>query len=154
MNTFFEENWQIIIGIISAPVLWFFGGKSKALAETAKLESEAALVDSETKKNNSDAVGTMQKVYNDFLTHYQKTMEQVIDELNIVKIEHTNLQVQFDNIEELYKKEIANSTNWEKLHNESIGRYSKLNKEHEKIKKLYNDLKKDLENYKKSNDGL
>jgi len=154
MEDFFNSTfWTVLAGVLAVPIAWYFGGKSKSVAEAKKIDSEANKIDSETKKNNSDAVGTMQTVYNDFLMHYQKTMEQVIDELQIVKNHNTSLQIQLDKLESVYQKEVVTNANWEKLHNEMSERYMDLNKEHEILKALYSALKKDLDNYKKSQNG-
>lgn len=121
------EYWKeisVTVGLIST---FIFGRNSRKLLE---------------KKQASDAVGTMQKTYDLFLTHYEKQYAEIIERMN-------KLQQQFINLQLAYAKEIENSQNWEKLHRELEKQYRDLAVKHNDLEKLYEKLKADFESYKK-----
>jgi predicted nuclease with TOPRIM domain len=120
MINFFIENWQILIGVIATPVAWVFGGRMK---------------------QKTEAVSSMQDMYNGFLGDYKARMDEVIIEVNALRTHNKELQLQFNNIHLQYAKEVEQSQNWEKLHRELKDAYNKLQKDHDK-------LKRDFETYK------
>ena len=137
---FFVQNWEIVlgvIGVISTPVAWIFGGKAAKKVEI--------------KKASADAVATMQGVYDQFLTDYKDRMNEVMSELVTVKNSNIDLQRQFNEIQLQYAKEVEKSQNWEKLHRELMDKYAILEKEYEQLKTDHDTLKKDFDKYKKAN---
>lgn len=149
------DNWKEILAIAS-PFLTFFAGRKA----TKLLE----------KKQQVDAVDTMQKTYDLFLEHYNKQHITVITQYNEVLDNNKNiserlnkLQEQFVNLQLAYAKEIEKSENWQKLYNELEKQHQALNKKydillkqyqdsdkkHTELMKLYEKLKLDFEKYKK-----
>jgi len=136
----FLAHWDIVlgvIGILTSPIAWIFGGR-----QTKKMEM---------KKGSIDAISSMQTLYDNFLQDYKDRMNEVISELVFVKANNTELQRQFNELHLQYAKEIERSQNWEKLHNELKLRYDSLTKAYESLQKDHDKLKKDFENHKKNN---
>ena len=128
MYSFFQEYWQTIIATLTAPIMWFFGGRAK---------------------QRQDAVSTMKVMYDDFLTVYKNRMDDVMQEVNDIKKHNLTLQTDFNNIQMSYAKEVEKSQNWEKLHRQLTDKYNELAKDHESLKGLYSKLKTDFDNHKK-----
>jgi predicted nuclease with TOPRIM domain len=128
MVNFLYEYWQTILATLSAPVMWFFGGRAK---------------------QRQDAVSTMKVMYDDFLTVYKNRMDEVMAEVVEIKKHNLTLQTDFNNIQMSYAKEVEKSQNWEKLHRVLTDKYNELAKDHENLKGLYDKLKIDFDNYKK-----
>jgi hypothetical protein len=133
---FLYNNWIAIIGLISAPLAYFFGGKQKQNVEL--------------KKSNSDAVSSMQAVYDQFLADYKTRMDEVMSELKESKLNYIELQKQFNAIHLSYSKEVEVSQNWEKLHRELDKKYKELVKSHEILKKDHELLREEFSTYKKN----
>jgi hypothetical protein len=129
MYSFFQEYWQTIIATITAPIMWFFGGRAK---------------------QRQDAVSTMKVMYDDFLTVYKNRMDDVMQEVTDIKKHNLTLQTDFNNIQMSYAKEVEKSQNWEKLHRQLTDKYNELAKDYESLKGLYSKLKTDFDNHKKS----
>jgi predicted nuclease with TOPRIM domain len=129
MYSFFQEYWQTIIATLTAPIMWFFGGRAK---------------------QRQDAVSTMKVMYDDFLTVYKNRMDEVMQEVTDIKKHNLTLQTDFNNIQMSYAKEVEKSQNWEKLHRQLTDKYNELAKDYESLKGLYSKLKTDFDNHKKS----
>jgi septation ring formation regulator EzrA len=114
------ENWEFIAGAVSAPIAYFFGGKMK---------------------QKTDAIVTMQTIYDSFLDDYKLKMSDVMQELKNVKDHHKELQKQFNEIYLQYAKEVEVSQNWEKLHREIKEKYESLKNDHEKLKEEFKQYK-------------
>lgn len=143
--SWFAENWALILGggSLSTALGWFFGGKQAKELEIKKGESDI-------KKGNSDAVASMQIVYDQFLSDYKERMNEVMLELTGMKEHNKQLQSQFNDIQLSYAKEVEKSQNWEKLHRELNDKYVSLEKDHDSLKVLYEKLKSDFDKYKKT----
>ena len=136
---FFVANWEIvlgIVGVITTPLAWIFGGKQAKRVEI--------------KKASADAVATMQSVYNSFLSDYQARMTEVMAELTTVKNSNIDLQRQFNEIQLQYAKEVEKSQNWEKLHRELMHKYVILEKDYEQLKTDHDKLKVDFDKFKRT----
>ena len=129
MYSFFQEYCQTIIATLTAPIMWFFGGRAK---------------------QRQDAVSTMKVMYDDFLTVYKNRMDDVMQEVTDIKKHNLTLQTDFNNIQMSYAKEVEKSQNWEKLHRQLTDKYNELAKDYESLKGLYSKLKTDFDNHKKS----
>jgi DNA repair exonuclease SbcCD ATPase subunit len=101
------------------------------------------------KKQQAEAIDTMQKTYDMFLVHYQKQYDRLVEDNRILHNKQDNLNRQFAELQLSYAKEIENSQNWEKLHRELEKQHSILEKKYEGLEKLYEKLKADFEKYKK-----
>jgi predicted nuclease with TOPRIM domain len=128
MYSFFQEYWQTIIATLTAPIMWFFGGRAK---------------------QRQDAVSTMKVMYDDFLTVYKNRMDDVMQEVTDIKKHNLTLQTDFNNIQMSYAKEVEKSQNWEKLHRQLTDKYNELAKDYESLKGLYSKLKEDFDKHKK-----
>ena len=128
MYSFFQEYWQTIIATLTAPIMWFFGGRAK---------------------QRQDAVSTMKVMYDDFLTVYKNRMDDVMQEVTDIKKHNLTLQTDFNNIQMSYAKEVEKSQNWEKLHRVLTDKYNELAKDYENLKGLYSKLKEDFDKHKK-----
>jgi uncharacterized coiled-coil DUF342 family protein len=120
---FLADNWAAIIGYISVPIAWVFGGRMK---------------------QKTDAVSSMQLMYDGFLSDYKDRMSEVMAELSEIRKHNRELQNKFNEIQLSYAKEIEVSQNWERLHNELEAKYNKLQLDHEKLKAEVNKLKKTI----------
>lgn len=101
------------------------------------------------KKQQAEAIDTMQKTYDMFLVHYQKQYDRLVEDNRMLHNKQDNLNRQFAELQLSYAKEIENSQNWEKLHRELEKQHSVLEKKYEGLEKLYEKLKADFEKYKK-----
>ena len=128
MSNFFYDNWMGIIGVLSAPLAYVFGGKQRQNVEL--------------KKGNADAVSTMQTVYDDFLKDYKYRMDEVMNELKQSRLNYTDLQHQFNTMNISYTQEVEVSQNWEKLHSEMTRKYDALKKDHDLLRKEVEALRK------------
>jgi chromosome segregation ATPase len=129
MNTWVLENWFALMGLISAPLAYFFGGKQKM---------------------KSDAVSSMQEMYASFLDDYKVRIEDMGKEIIINRESSKELQSHFNtlqnNFNDLYIKyshEVQKNIDWAKMYND-------LKTKYEVLEKQYEDLKKNIEEYKKS----
>ena len=120
---FLQDNWLALVGYISVPIAWIFGGRMKA---------------------KTDAVSTMQNMYNGFLEDYKDRMAEVMTELSEMRKHNRELQNKFNEIQLSYAKEIEVSQNWERLHRELEAKYNKLQSDYDKLKAEVNKLKKGL----------
>ncbi len=130
------DNWALLLGAVTTPIAWIFGGKQAKKVEI--------------KKANGDAVATMQSVYDQFLTDYKDRMNEVMADLNFVKDHNRELQTQFNKIQLDYAKEVERSQNWEKLHRELTAKYAVLERDYDELKGLYEKLKADFDKHKKA----
>lgn len=130
------ESIIAIIGVLAAPIAWIFGGRQAKKVEL--------------KKNSTDALGSMQIVYDQFLADYKARMGEVMNELVEVKTHAKELQTQFNKIQLDYAKEVERSQNWEKLHRELTQKYTLLERDYDELKGLYSKLKADFEKHKKA----
>lgn len=96
------------------------------------------------KKQQADAVSTMQNMYDTFLTQYKEQYKILQDQVN--KLQSAFLELQLS-----YAKEIEVSQNWEKLHRELERQYRDLEKKHNDLERQHEKLKTDFEKYKKIN---
>jgi chromosome segregation ATPase len=120
---FLADNLAAIIGYITVPVAWVFGGRMKA---------------------KTDAVSTMQTMYDGFLSDYKDRMSEVMNELSEMRKHNRELQNKFNEIQLSYAKEIEVSQNWERLHSELEAKYNKLQSDYDKLKSEVNKLKKGI----------
>ena len=134
---FLVENWLAILGFLSAPLAWVFGGKQAKKVEL--------------KNSNGDFLTKVQNIY-DALVEDLKTDR---DELRACNVEQSkdiadlrndvrSLQKQFNDLYLAYAKEVEASKYWKDKFNELEGKYLQLEKDHEALKKQF-------ESYKKTN---
>lgn len=100
------ENWQIIMGIIGSAIAFLTGRKMQTIQE---------------KKANSDAVLSMQTVYNNFVKDIEERYRELKDEMGQVKSEV--IQLRQENSE--LRKELRV---WENKYNKLRGEFDKLTK--------------------------
>jgi hypothetical protein len=99
------ENWQILAGIVGSIIAFFGGQKMKSIEE---------------KKANSDAVLSMQTVYDNFVKDIESRYADMRDQMQEVRTEV--IQLRKENSE--LRKELRN---WER-------KYYDLKSEFDKIK--------------------
>ena len=132
---FLTENIALITTALGGGVGWFFGGRQKQ--------------DIEIKKSNSDAVRSMQEVYDAFLEDFKQRASDLMLEVDALKKHNKELQTQFNDIYLQYAKESEKSLNWEKLHTELAKKHNELELNYEHLKDEHDKLKKAFEAYKK-----
>jgi lipopolysaccharide biosynthesis regulator YciM len=125
---FLVENLAIITAMLSGGIGWFFGGRQKQ--------------DIEIKKSNSDAVKSMQEVYDAFLEDFKHRAADLMLEVADLKLHNKDLQTQFNDLFIQLAKETEKSLNWEKLHAELAKKFNELQKEHDSLKKAFETYKK------------
>jgi len=100
------ENWQIIMGIIGSAIAFLTGRKMQTIQE---------------KQANSDAVLSMQTVYNNFVKDIEERYRELKDEMGQVKSEV--IQLRQENSE--LRKELRV---WENKYNKLRAEFDKLTK--------------------------
>ena len=132
---FLVENWLAILGFLSAPLAWVFGGKQAKKVEI--------------KNSNGDFLTKVQNIY-DALVEDLKTDR---DELRACNVEQTkniadlrndvrSLQKQFNDLYLAYAKEVEASKYWKDKFDVLEGKYIQLEKDHEALKKQFEIYKK------------
>lgn len=158
---FLVENWIALMGYLSAPLMWFLGGRQQKAKDLKKqdVEIETAEVDyaakvrelyeslnakllqeNETLKSDKEAI----------IAEFKEEKEYFRSQIDELRKTSGDMQIQFNNIQLAYAKEVEQSQNWEKLHRELFEKYQSLERDHEELKKLYSKLKEDFEKHKKS----
>jgi len=133
----FLNNWLAVLGFLSAPLAWFFGGKQAKNIEI--------------KNSNGDFLTKVQGIYDGLV----QDLKEDRDELKACNLEQTKdinelrndvktLQKQFNNLYLSYAKEVEASKYWKDKFEELEKKYTELEKDHEILKKQF-------ENYKKAN---
>jgi predicted RNase H-like nuclease (RuvC/YqgF family) len=131
------DNWMLLIGAITTPIAWIFGGKQAKKVEI--------------KNSNGDFLNKVQAIYDALVDDLKadrdelkscniKQTQDIKDLRNDVK----SLQDQFNNLYLSYAKEVESSKYWEGKFNELEKKYIELEKDHEALKKQF-------ESYKKNN---
>lgn len=100
------ENWQILIGLFGSVAAFFGGQKMKSIQE---------------KKANSDAVLSMQTVYDNFVKDIEARYREIKDEMSDVKKEVIELRAENSEL----RKELKF---WENKYNSLKKQFDKLTK--------------------------
>ena len=164
---FILENWIVLMGFSSAPLMWFLGGRAAKSQELKKgeVEIDSAEIDYAVKvrelyesllaQANTDKEALKidkEAIILEFKSEREYFRAQ-IDELRkndtLMQERAATMQEQFNNIQLAYAKEVEQSQNWEKLHRELLEKYNTLAKDHESLKALYGKLKEDFDKHKK-----
>lgn len=158
---FLLENWLGLMGVLSAPLMWFLGGRQQKAKDLKRqdVEIETAEVDYAAKVRelyenlNAKLVQENEILKSDkdaILTEFKEEKEYFRTQVDDLRKQAGDMQIQFNAMQIAYAKEVEQSQNWEKLHRELSDKYQSLEKDHEELKKLYGKLKEDFEKHKKS----
>jgi len=98
------ENWQILLGIVGSIITFFGGKKMKSIEE---------------KKANSDAVLSMQTVYDNFVKDIEARYREIKDEMSDVRTEVVQLRKENSEL----RKELRL---WEKKYYDIKSEFDKL----------------------------
>lgn len=134
---FLIENWLAILGFLSAPLAWVFGGKQAKKVEL--------------KNSNGDFLTKVQGIYDSLV----EDLKADRDELRVCNVEQSkdisdlrndvrSLQKQFNDLYLAYAKEVEASKYWKDKFDVLEGKYIQLEKDHEALKRQF-------ESYKKTN---
>lgn len=157
---FFIDNWLTIMGFLSAPIMWFLGGKQAKNQELKRgdVEIESAEIDYAVKvrelyeslleQANKDKE-TLKVDRDAIIEEFKAEKEYFRSQIDSLRQQAATMQEQFNNIQLAYSKEVEQSQNWEKLHRELLEKYNKLESKHEELNRLYAKLKLDFDNHKK-----
>lgn len=161
IQDFFIQNWLTLVGFLSAPLMWFLGGKQAKAQELKKgnVEIESAEIDYAVKvrelyeslleQANKDKDNL--KVDRDvIIEEFKAEKEYFRSQTDDLRKQAAIMQEQFNSIQLAYAKEVEQSQNWEKLHRELLEKYNELSKDHEELKNLYGKLKQDFDKHKKA----
>jgi predicted RNase H-like nuclease (RuvC/YqgF family) len=131
------DNWMVLIGAVTTPIAWIFGGKQAKKAEL--------------KNVNGDFLNKVQGIYDalvddlkadrDMLKSYNLEQDKKIEEL---QTDFKGLQKQFNDLYLAYAKEVESSKHWKEKFEDLEKKYNELEKDHETLKKQF-------ESYKKTN---
>lgn len=127
------DNWALLLGAITTPIAWIFGGKQAKKVEI--------------KKANGDAVATMQSVYDQFLQDYKDRMSEVMSELNFVKDHNRELQTQFNKIQLDYAHEAQTANDWKQKYYDIKLYCDQIEKHCKQLEAKVTDLEKRLSFY-------
>ena len=151
---FLVENWLTLMGFLSAPIMYFLGGRQEKNQQLKKGDVEIEIVevdyavkvrelyeslldqankDKESLKLDKDAI----------ITEFKSEREYLRTQIDELKKQASNMQDQFNSIQLAYAKEVEQSQNWEKLHRELLAKYNSL-------EALYEKLKEDFDKHKKA----
>ena len=151
---FLVENWLTLMGFLSAPVMYFLGGRQEKNQQLKKGDVEIEIVevdyavkvrelyeslldqankDKESLKLDKDAI----------ITEFKSEREYLRTQIDELKKQASSMQDQFNSIQLAYAKEVEQSQNWEKLHRELLAKYNSL-------EALYEKLKDDFDKHKKA----
>jgi chromosome segregation ATPase len=163
MIEWLNNNWFTLLGggSISGVIGWFLGGKQQKQQDLKKgtVEIETAEVDYAAKVRelyeslNAKLVQENEILKSDkeaIIAEFKEEKEYFRSQIDELRKTSGDMQLQFNNIQLAYAKEVEQSQNWEKLHRELFEKYKSLEKDHEELKKLYGKLKEDFEKHKKS----
>lgn len=131
-------SWELItaiVGIISAPLAWIFGGR--------------AVKNAEIKNANGDFLNKVQTIY-DALVEDLKADRDELKSCNIEQDQKIkdlskdvrDLQKQFNDLYLAYAKEVEASQHWKDKFTELEKKYTQLEKDHEELKKQFESYKK------------
>jgi uncharacterized coiled-coil DUF342 family protein len=134
---FLVENWLVILGFLSAPLAWVFGGKQAKKVEL--------------KNSNGDFLNKVQTIYDTLVDDLKADR----DELKACNVEQSkdiaelrndvrSLQKQFNDLYLAYAKEVEASKYWK-------DKFDVLESKYIQLEKDYEALKKQFEIYKKTN---
>ncbi len=158
------ENFMILstIGsILTGIVGWILGGKQAKAQELKKgdVEIESAEVDYAAKVRelydnlNAKLAQENENLKSDkdaIVAEFKQEKEYFRNQVDSLRAQLSEMQVQFNSIQMAYAKEVEQSQNWEKLHRELTDKYNMLAKDHEDLKSLYSKLKDDFDKHKKA----
>ena len=151
---FLVDNWLTLMGFLSAPVMYFLGGRQEKNQQLKKGDVEIEIVevdyavkvrelyeslldqankDKESLKLDKDAI----------ITEFKSEREYLRTQIDELKKQASSMQDQFNSIQLAYAKEVEQSQNWEKLHRELLAKYNSL-------EALYEKLKEDFDKHKKA----
>jgi chromosome segregation ATPase len=151
---FLADNWLTLMGFLSAPIMYFLGGRQEKNQQLQKgnVEIETAEVDYAVKvrelyeslldQANKDKESL--KLDKDaIITEFKSEREYLRTQIDELKKQASSMQDQFNSIQLAYAKEVEQSQNWEKLHRELLAKYNSL-------EALYEKLKDDFDKHKKA----
>ena len=147
------ENWLSLTGLLSAPVMYFLGGRQAKKQELKKgeVEIESAEVDYAVKvrelyesllEQANKEKETLKLDKEAIIAEFKTEKEYFRSQIDELRKQAGTMQGQFNNIQLAYAKEVEQSQNWEKLHRELLEKYNSL-------KGLYDKLKEDFDKHKK-----
>lgn len=129
------NNWMLLIGVITTPIAWIFGGKQAKKAEL--------------KNVNGDFLNKVQAIYDslvddlkadrDMLKSCNLEQDKKIEEL---QTDFKGLQKQFNDLYLAYAKEVEASKYWKDKFDELEKKYNQLEADHEALKKQFETYKK------------
>lgn len=157
---FLLENWLGLMGFLSAPIMWFLGGKQAKAQEIKKgdVEIDSAEIDYAVKvrelyeslleQANKDKEAL--KLDKDaIIEEFKSEKEYFRAQIDDLRKQAGIMQEQFNTIQLAYAKEVEQSQNWEKLHRELLEKYNDLDHKHNELQGLYSKLKDDFDKHKK-----
>lgn len=129
------NNWMLLIGVITTPIAWVFGGKQAKKVEL--------------KNSNGDFLTKVQGIYEglvddlkadrDMLKNYNLEQDKKIQEL---QTDFKGLQKQFNDLYLAYAKEVEASKYWKDKFDDLEKKYNQLEADHEALKKQFETYKK------------
>jgi predicted RNA-binding Zn ribbon-like protein len=150
---FLVDNWLGLVGFLSAPIMWFLGGKQAKAQELKKgeVEIDSAEIDYAVKvrelyesllqQANSDKEA-LKSDKDAIIAEFKEEKEYFRTQVDELRKQAGDMQIQFNAMQLAYAKEVEQSQNWEKLHTELLEKYNTL-------KDLYDKLKEDFDKHKK-----
>jgi hypothetical protein len=147
------ENWLSLTGFLSAPVMYFLGGRQAKKQELKKgeVEIDSAEIDYAVKvrelyesllEQANKEKETLKLDKEAIIAEFKTEKEYFRSQIDELRKQAGTMQDQFNNIQLAYAKEVEQSQNWEKLHRELLEKYNSL-------KGLYDKLKEDFDKHKK-----
>ena len=127
MIEFLQKNWEVIVGIAGTAIAWIGGRELKRV---------------EQKSREASALSELQNVYDRYLEHDRKRMDEVLS--RVKSLEAELIQMRSESI--MQRKE--NLELQEQIRGWAM-KYSTLEKKYTDLQNAHQKLKKEFENYKK-----
>ena len=138
---FFIDNWLTIMGFLSAPIMWFLGGKQAKNQELKRgdVEIESAEIDYAVKVREL----------------YESLLEQADKDKDSLKVDRDTIIEEFKAEKEYFRSQIDDLRKQAGIMQEQFNniqlleKYNELESKHEELNRLYAKLKLDFDNHKK-----
>lgn len=129
------NNWMLLIGVITTPIAWIFGGKQAKKAEL--------------KNVNGDFLNKVQAIYDSLVDDLKADRDMLKScnleqdkKINELQTDFKGLQKQFNDLYLAYAKEVESSKYWKDKFDELEKKYNQLEADHESLKKQFESYKK------------
>jgi len=142
---FLTEYWELLIGglgVLSAPLMYIFGGRQRQKLDNQKSEQEV-------KRESATAIEALQAVYDKYIEHDKVRTEKLEQRIEALEAHNRDLQKNFNDMNLSYAIVLEEAKKWEAQYKKLEVEYKGLKKENEERGKIIQTLKSEHEKLKK-----